>query len=437
MDVYGYVLGVLLVICAVLGKQQYDGLKGTVTTTEFKMFQRKFLSVYVLMTAADWIQGPYLYKLYVFYGFPPSDIGFLFVIGFVSSAVFGTLVGGLSDRFGRKKTCVIFTVLYALCCLNKHSSNFSFLVLGRVLGGIATSILFSVFEAWMSHEHKVRGFPDEWMIQTVSYMSFLSSLAAVVCSILAGLVVSWWGYVAPFDTAVVFLAVGGVMIIKMWPENFGDEASVVGSNFAVGWVVMTSSSKIWLLGVVQSCFESAMYLFVFSWTPILEDSGEDIPHGLIFGSFMVAIMIGTYVFQHALKTYRLEDIMKVNALVASITLAIPAFTAMHLPKLLAFCVYEMCVGVYFPAIAYLRSTHIPKEVRATVANLFRIPLNSIVVVVLLKISNMDIWVKSLSASALLFMAFIAQVFIASASNKEGTTVNTVVKEQDVLKQGTV
>ena len=47
--------------------------------------------------AADWLQGPYLYKLYEEYGYTQGDIAWLFVIGFLSSLAFGTVVGGLAD----------------------------------------------------------------------------------------------------------------------------------------------------------------------------------------------------------------------------------------------------------------------------------------------------------------------------------------------------
>ena len=53
--------------------------------------------------AGDWLQGPYVYALYQHYGFDRGDIGRLFIAGFASSMVFGTIVGSLADR-----TCVFF-----------------------------------------------------------------------------------------------------------------------------------------------------------------------------------------------------------------------------------------------------------------------------------------------------------------------------------------
>ena len=52
----------------------------------------------MLCAAGDWLQGPYVYALYQHYGFDRGDIGRLFIAGFGSSMVFGTVVGALADR---------------------------------------------------------------------------------------------------------------------------------------------------------------------------------------------------------------------------------------------------------------------------------------------------------------------------------------------------
>ena len=55
------------------------------------------LSCATTMLAGDWLQGPYVYHLYEHYGFSVRDIGRLFIMGFGSSAVFGTLAGAMAD----------------------------------------------------------------------------------------------------------------------------------------------------------------------------------------------------------------------------------------------------------------------------------------------------------------------------------------------------
>ncbi|RUO95362.1 hypothetical protein BC936DRAFT_144277 [Jimgerdemannia flammicorona] len=57
------------------------------------------LSSWFLSIVSDWLQGPYLYKLYQFYGYQMFDIAFLFMAGFVSGAVFTTIMGGVADSW--------------------------------------------------------------------------------------------------------------------------------------------------------------------------------------------------------------------------------------------------------------------------------------------------------------------------------------------------
>ncbi len=46
-----------------------------------------------------------------------------------------------------------YCVTYILSCITKHSPQYRVLMLGRILGGIATSLLFSAFESWLVAEH--------------------------------------------------------------------------------------------------------------------------------------------------------------------------------------------------------------------------------------------------------------------------------------------
>ena len=59
--------------------------------------------------------------------------------------------------------------MYSFCCLTKFSCNFWILGVGRIFGGISTSMLFSTFESWYVYEHVEHfGFPSEWIGVTFS-----------------------------------------------------------------------------------------------------------------------------------------------------------------------------------------------------------------------------------------------------------------------------
>ena len=48
------------------------------------------------------------------------------------------------DRFG----CIVFCLLEVAINVLEHYNHFWLLALGRVMGGISTSLLFTAFETW-------------------------------------------------------------------------------------------------------------------------------------------------------------------------------------------------------------------------------------------------------------------------------------------------
>ena len=54
---------------------------------------------------------------------------------------------------------------------------------------------------------------------------------------------------------------------------------------------------------------------------------------------------------------------------------------------MAFCVFEFCVGLFWPSMMKMRAAHVPEEMRATIINFFRIPLNLFVCIVLYNVSS--------------------------------------------------
>ena len=53
-----------------------------------------------------------------------------------------------------------------------------------------------------------------------------------------------------------------------------------------------------------------------------------------------------------------------------------------------FLLFEVTVGLFYPSYGVIKSQRIPEDVRSTVMNIFRIPLNLFVVLLLLKIKLM-------------------------------------------------
>lgn len=395
----------------------------------FKRFQYSFFLVYFMALFSDWLQGPYVYKLYEHYGYASNQIALLYVVGFASSVIFGTTTGPLADRFGRKKMALIFCVMYSFCCLTKLSSQFFWLFLGRVFGGISTSMLFSTFESWYVYEHtETHDFPSEWLSVTFSKSTFWNGVLAINAGVFSNVFAETlhFGPVAPFMLAIPFLFLAGAIIMKTWKENYGNQTIALRKSCMDGLRSILFQESILYLGVVQSLFEANMYIFVFQWTPIL-GSGNP-PLGMIFANFMVCIMIGSSLYAVLLaKKFQAEELLMFAVGLAIIAMSICIYSTggEHLYlSFFAFLILEVAVGMYFPAIGYLRSQVIPEELRAGIMNWFRVPTNIITCAGLLLVHNNTIISSTQSMFAictvLLFIALLGNIKFKSLYNSTKT-----------------
>ncbi|EYB98845.1 hypothetical protein Y032_0127g1378 [Ancylostoma ceylanicum] len=115
----------------------------------------------------------------------------------------------------------------------------------------------------------------------------------------------------------------------------------------------------------------------------LQASADPIPHGYIFAGFMVATMMGSSLFKLLTKSGRPEDFMRYVLLLSAACLAVPVIAPTSaIAIFIAFLVFEICVGIFWPAMGCLRGTYVPEETRSTTINLFRVPLNLIVIFIL-------------------------------------------------------
>uniref|UniRef100_A0A2N9HNE3 Molybdate-anion transporter n=1 Tax=Fagus sylvatica TaxID=28930 RepID=A0A2N9HNE3_FAGSY len=381
-----------------------------------------------------------------------GEIGQLFIAGFGSSMLFGTIVGSLADKQGRKRACVTYCIAYILSCITKHSPQYKVLMLGRILGGIATSLLFSSFESWLVAEHNKRGFEQQWLSITFSKAVFLGNgLVAIISGLFGNVLVDTLalGPVAPFDAASCFLAIGMAIILSSWSENYGDpsESKDLLTQFRGAAVAIASDEKIALLGAIQSLFEGSMYTFVFLWTPALSPNEEDIPHGFIFATFMLASMMGSSLASRlmARSSPRVESYMQIVFVVSAASLLLPILTTfLVVPtkekggsisfagciQVLGFCAFEACVGIFWPSIMKMRSQYIPEEARSTIMNFFRIPLNIFVCIVLYNVNAFPITIMFGMCSIFLFVASLLQRRLMIISEKPKTEDWTSLKERD-------
>ncbi|KNC46020.1 major facilitator superfamily transporter [Thecamonas trahens ATCC 50062] len=381
---------------AVVGRSGADGSGGVVAPVAFVRFQRNYLAVYLLAMGADWLKGPYAYVLYESYGFSNGDIALLFMGGFGASMVFGTVAGSVADTLGRKRAVLAFALAYSLASLTKLSSSFGVLLGGRVASGIATSLLFSVFEAWMVCEHNARGFDPSLLADTFSKTTLGNGMVAVTAGLLASGLAERFGFVAPFLAAVVPLVALGAIVAVTWPENYGDASVNVGQGMANGLSTLLTTPKVLCLGLAQALFEGGMYVFVFMWSPALAtaETRDTLPYGFIFAVFMVCVMVGSAIFG-LVAGFSLKAVPIVLHVAAASAMATVAYcNASKAVVYGAFLTFEVACGMFFPSYGTLRSMHVPEAARSAVMNFTRVPLNAFVIALLYAVKFVDLEVTS-------------------------------------------
>jgi len=402
---------------------------------DFARFQTTYLLVWCVCVAADWLQGPYVYALYSAYGFTGPEIAQLFVAGFGSSLVFGCFAGSIADKFGRKRCCVAYCALYVASCCTKHFQDYWVLMLGRVLGGVATSLVFSCFECWMVSEHLSRHKFSSGLLSYMfglmfTYMYFVAIASGLAAQFVAdtytfgpiseGSMIHTGGYCAPFDLAIGCLLVGAVLIMTLWEENYGSEGQESQSVLAN---VTECVRLLWADGgalkvcLLVATFEGTMYAFVFNWTPALDSKEMPPPHGVIFALFMMACMAGasasTMVSDLARPAVRLMMVSFAGIILFAVA-ACTAGSPRPIPCFMAFLLFEFCVGVYFPSIGVVKSELVPEHVRGTMYNVYRVPLNAVVVVLLL--TDISLTTCFQLCAGLLTVSFVAASSIVLQSS---------------------
>ncbi|CAF2049364.1 unnamed protein product [Rotaria magnacalcarata] len=415
MDMFIFALVFLIFVCFILHLYTRQ-VEQQIKDPQYRVLQQIFLIVYLLALSGDWVQGPHIYALYESYGIQKHEIEILFIAGFGSSMLFGTIIASLADKYGRRNTCLLYGILYGISCVTKHFPSFQILFIGRILAGMATSILFSAFESWLVSEHRRRNLESKTLETIFGNAYFGNSVVAILSGIIAQIAANTFGYVAAFDTAILIFVAMCFLVVTTWSENYGDAHAPISQSFLSAWKSIKSDRKIFLLGIVQALFEASMYVFVLEWTPALtgaldqefidktDSKNPPIPHGYVFATYMVAMMMGSNSFKVLCNYAAPESFMRYIVIIAAACLSVPIFLPRaQVTMFTSFLVFEFCIGVFWPAMATMRSKYIPEEARATVMNYFRIPLNFIVVVILLK----DFELKVIFTSCVFFLGLSA------------------------------
>lgn len=150
--------------------------------------------------------------------------------------------------------------------------------------------------------------------------------------------------------------------------------------------------RLWALAITTCFCEGSMYLWIFFKFPALRlahelnGKGSDLPFGMIFAALMCAMMLGSIFFTwySALPAGRLviptPTLLSSILMIAACSFLIPLLIREEAIIFWCFCIFELCIGIYYPTMGNLKEKIVDDGVRAKVYGVLRVPLNIFVVI---------------------------------------------------------
>jgi len=303
----------------------YYGARGTQIvldklTPEQSRKRFQYLLVSVLVKAATWVKAPYLFALYNrVHGFSRSEIGYLMAVDNVSALILGPIFGGLSDIYGRKKFCIIYCLGVIIHIALRITGVRSLAWLAQIFTGVCSCLLDSAFESWIifeaeylfynvNHEDKKK-MKNSFLREIFTKQISLDCFCSIVLTGVATILYAKYDIFYPFYACMIFAFIAAVTIAIAWDENQmsklhdnkkGEEKQkkTFCEQLSSSWFELSQNCPLLCVGGIESCFRISLALFLFIWTPLLEETiGTFVHPGAIFACFMLARLIGSEIFE--------------------------------------------------------------------------------------------------------------------------------------------
>jgi len=278
--------------------------------SEFWKFRVNYLTVFIVVMLADGMQGTHLYALYSEYNY---NVASLYATGFIAGALSSPFIGPMVDKFGRRNSAIAYCALEFMINMMEQYNCLIGLILSRIIGGVTTNLLFTVFESWVLSEHRKKGFAEEDYDVILRDSVVASNVSAIASGVIAHYLAEKYGSVGPFQGAVCCTGLALLLVAYFWDENYG--CATPGEKnicdiLRDGVKTVKSDTRILRLGLIMGLTEGTLQTFIYLWSPLLlhltlqksfnptkaffvDNEGDCGPqYGLIFGAFMMFGALG-------------------------------------------------------------------------------------------------------------------------------------------------
>lgn len=347
-----------------------------ITTNEFKIFQSGFLTGYSLVILCELIAAASFFHTFVHLKLTLEQITKLYLTTVVSTTVTG-IVMEVVDLGTRKDKCALSAGLYSLSMFSIFfggHKHMEMLMIGRIVYGAASALHHSSFENYAINGHTSLGFPEDWLVQTFSFLTHAMAFMAAISGAVGQIADSMGGEMGCAGLCSALFALATVYIVLMWEKDSNVPKFMLKgftSNLSQTISAIRSNRQMLLLMMITSLCETSITIFTFYWAPwmsiLASEEDHHLPYEIIFSSFIVASMLGNYLFQLycASPGALVESAFQAILIASSGAFFLGALYGTSTMAFLVSIFVQVCMGSYFPCIGYFRGRIIMPELRNT------------------------------------------------------------------------
>jgi MFS family permease len=388
---------------------------------ERETLRTRYLIAFVLTRSAMWSKAPYLYTLFMtVHKFSFAEIGILYLVDAVAALILGPITGQLADKYGRKLFCHCYNISIIINLALRMIGSRFWAYVAQVVTGFGAGLICTTFEAWVvSESEKVFGnlteeaerFRKRLFVKSNIYDASVSIITSIICAF----IYSYLGIYAPFWISIILSFLALVYIGFAWKEN---ELQV--SKKESVWKQLDGAfdelKKVDVLcvGLIEGIAMACLNIYLFSWTPILKQStpgGMNV--GFIFTSMVLTMIVGTKSYEVLIVYLKLDYYMSIAGcmLFQGLLLFLTYYVEGFLCRMIFLALFNGLTGFYNPLNSIVKSNILVEKYRALLMNLFRVPLNTYVIIVLLTLRYMNSFTVALIAGTMCYIAFGIGLFL--------------------------
>jgi MFS family permease len=407
--------------------------------TRKESLKYRYLIAFVVTRSAMWAKAPYLYTLFMtVHKFSFAEIGILYLVDAVAALIFGPITGQLADLYGRKFFCHCYNVSIIINLLLRMQGSKFMAYLAQVVTGFGAGLICTTFEAWVVSESNKEfgGFTKEaerFRKRLFKNSNIYDAVTSIITSIICAFIYSYFGIYAPFWISIILSFLALVIIAKLWDENVPAIPKGTSTWDQIN-EAMTEFKKVDVLciGLIEGIAMACLNIYLFSWTPILKQStpgGMNV--GFIFTAMVLTMIVGTKSYEVLIVYLQLDYYISIAGclFLQGLLLFLTYYFESFLARLIFLALFNGLTGFYCPLNSIIKSNILIEKYRALLMNLFRVPLNVYVIIVLLTLRYMNSFTVALIAGSMCFVAFgiglYLVIYIMCYQKKEENTNNVL------------